>query len=199
MANSIRDSEFKERMKKVQEGIKVKGLDGVVVHSNEADFANVRYLSDYWPIFETAGIFVPDEGEPILLIGPESEDFAVNRSQIKKIKMLTEYRESAEPDYPELKVSNFSEVFSKGMAGRAITHLGIVGYSILPLSIYESIKKTIPEAKIVKADEVVINLRIIKSPIETALMKKAFQVLPKKLCMKTALSMKVIPFMSWLE
>ena len=137
----ISDREFKERIERVQEGIKREGLDGVIVHSDEADFANVRYLSDYWPVFETAGIFVPDEGWPILLIGPESEDFAITRSKIKKIKKLIEYRESAEPEYPEIKVSNFKEVFSEGMSGRPIKRLGIVGYGILPLSIYESIKK----------------------------------------------------------
>ena len=176
MANNISSNEFKERMKKVQDGIKARGLDGVIVHSDEADFGNVRYLSDYWPIFETAGIFIPDEGEPILLIGPESEDFAINRSQIKKIKKLIEYRESAEPDYPELKASDFTEVFSEGMNGRPINRLGIVGYNILPLSIYESIKKAIPEAEIIKADEVVVNLRLIKSPSEISLMKKAFHI-----------------------
>ena len=46
------DSEFELRWRKVQEGVKTKGLDVLIVHSNEADFANVRYLSDYWPIFE---------------------------------------------------------------------------------------------------------------------------------------------------
>ena len=172
----ISAGEFKQRIKKVQEGIMANGLDAVIVHSDEADLANVRYLSDYWPLFETGGVFVPDKGEPILLIGPESEDLAVNRSKIKKIRKLIEYRESAEPDYPELQVSTFKDIFSEGMKGRPVRRLGIVGYSILPLSIYESIKKTIPDAEIVKADDIVIKLRTIKSPAEIALMKKAFHI-----------------------
>ncbi|MGC8805753.1 MAG: hypothetical protein ACP5QD_07475 [Candidatus Ratteibacteria bacterium] len=31
----------------VQKGIKEKGLDLLIAHSDEADFANIRYLSDY--------------------------------------------------------------------------------------------------------------------------------------------------------
>ncbi|HOJ39749.1 MAG TPA: aminopeptidase P family N-terminal domain-containing protein, partial [bacterium] len=94
------DSEFRRRWEKVQEKVRSENLDLLLVHSNEADFANVRYLSDYWPIFESAGVVVPSQGELALLIGPESETFARDRSRIKKIFKLVEYRESAEPEYP---------------------------------------------------------------------------------------------------
>jgi Xaa-Pro aminopeptidase len=56
---AIPDSEFAARLAKVQQRVKAEGLDALVVHSHEADFANVRYLSNYWPIFETAGVIVP--------------------------------------------------------------------------------------------------------------------------------------------
>ena len=48
---TLPDSEFQARWRRVQERIRAKGLDVLVAHSNEADFANVRYLSEYWPIF----------------------------------------------------------------------------------------------------------------------------------------------------
>ncbi|MCM8815579.1 MAG: aminopeptidase P family N-terminal domain-containing protein [Candidatus Omnitrophica bacterium] len=78
------DDEFKMRWEKAQEKIQDEGLDLLLAHSNESDFANVRYLSDYWPIFESAGVIVPLQGNPALLIGPESETFASDRSRIKK-------------------------------------------------------------------------------------------------------------------
>ena len=94
---TLPDSEFQTRWRRVQERVQAKGLDVLVAHSNEADFANVRYLSDYWPIFETAGVVVPAEGEPALIIGPESQTYAEDRSRIKKIYKVVAYRESAEP------------------------------------------------------------------------------------------------------
>ena len=53
------DSEYHTRWRRIQERIRAKGLDVLIAHSNEADFANVRYLSEYWPIFETAGVVMP--------------------------------------------------------------------------------------------------------------------------------------------
>ena len=87
----IPDSEFKQRLSKVQEEVNKEGLDALLIHSNESDFANVRYLSDYWPLFETAGVLVPKEGDAILIIGPESETFARDRSKIQKIRKVLEY------------------------------------------------------------------------------------------------------------
>ena len=42
--NCIPDVEYKERIRKFQKNIKEAGLDAALVHSNEADFANVRYF-----------------------------------------------------------------------------------------------------------------------------------------------------------
>ena len=97
-------SEYRDRHAKLQRKIRAKGLDALLVHSNEADFPNVRYLSNYWPLFETAGVFLPAVGRPVLIIGPESEAFARGHSVIKDIRKILYYRESAEPDYPGIKL-----------------------------------------------------------------------------------------------
>ena len=88
MMTELPDSEFTQRIKTIQAKLSENNYDAYLVHCNEADQANVRYLSDHWPIFETAGVIVPREGEPILLIGPEAEPFAVDRSRIKKIRKM---------------------------------------------------------------------------------------------------------------
>jgi hypothetical protein len=56
------DLEYKERVVRLQGMLKEDGLDGLLAHSHEADFANVRYFSDYWPIFESTGVLIPAEG-----------------------------------------------------------------------------------------------------------------------------------------
>src|SRR4051812_23878318 len=92
----ISDQEFAARLQRTQQKVKASGLDIWLAHSNEADFANVRYLSDYWPIFESAGVLVPCSGKSMLLIGPESETFARGHSKMPEIRKLVEYREPAE-------------------------------------------------------------------------------------------------------
>lgn len=171
----IPDSEFKERLAKVQEEVNSRGLDALLVHSNESDFANVRYLTDYWPLFETAGILVPKEGETILIIGPESETFAKDRSKIPKIRKILEYRESADPEYPGVPMSTFEEIFQENVPG-GVNKLGIAGYSILPLAIYEAVRNAIPNVEIVRADDVLVQMRMKKSPNEIALLREANRI-----------------------
>ena len=169
------NGEFQRRWQKVQERMHQAELDVLLVHSNEADFANVRYLSDYWPIFESAGVLIPTEGEAALLIGPESETFARDRSRIKKIYKMIEYRESAEPDYPTIKVDTFEGIFRKMFGNKKIRKVGLEGYQIFPLPIYESLKKALPSAEIVKSN-LVSDLRIIKSPAELAMLQESFRI-----------------------
>jgi len=172
----IPKEEFEKRIKKLQEKMNEENLDIVIAHSNEADPANVRYLSDFWPVFETAGVVVPKEGEPILLVGPECETFALSRSKIRKVRKLIEYRESAEPEYPGVPVSTFEEVFKEVVNGRKVERIGLIGYAIMPLPIYESIRRALPEASIVKADSIMRELRSIKSEGEIALQREAFRI-----------------------
>lgn len=170
----IPDSEFERRWKKVVEKVREKGLDILIAQSNEADFANVRYLTDYWPIFETAGVAVSKTGEIALLIGPESETFALDRSRVKKIYKILQYRESAEPDYPGLELDDFSKVF-KEMAGD-VKKIGLAGYQIFPIPVYEAIKQAAGDAEIIKSDEIIVDMRIIKSNVEIDMLKEAFKI-----------------------
>jgi len=177
--NCISVKEYKERIRKFQKNIKVAGLDAALVHSNEVDFANVRYLSEYWPTFEAGGVFVPAQGTPVLIIGPESETYAKGRSTIKHIEKMVEYRESAEPEYPGIAVATYKDVVKKAMGRRKLKKLGLVGYSIMTLPVYMSLKKDLPGVELIKADDTLINLRIIKTDSEIRMMKKAFQVSEK--------------------
>lgn len=170
----IPESEFAARVQRVQEEVRARGLDALLVHADEADLANVRYLSNYWPIFETAGVLVPAEGEAIQIIGPESETFARDRSRLKKVRKILEYRESAEPEYPELELDTFASIFAE--LGVKPKRIGIAGMSILPVTIYEALRRDCPDAEIVRADDILTNLRVIKSEAELACMREAFRI-----------------------
>jgi Xaa-Pro aminopeptidase len=174
--NTIPASEFKERQQRAQQRVAEAGLDAVIVHSNEADFANVRYLSDYWPAFESAGIVLPAQGKPILLIGPESETYAQDRSRVDTIRKVLWYRESAEPDYPDIPISTFAEVFAEACDGKPVKRLGVVGRAIFPVVIHDEIRKALPGTEIVPADEIISDMRIIKSPNEIALLEEGFRI-----------------------
>jgi Xaa-Pro aminopeptidase len=177
MTHELPDSEFTSRIARIQEQLRENGFDAYLVHCNEADQANVRYLSDHWPIFETAGVLVPAEGEAILLIGPEAEPFAADRSRIHKIRRMIEYRESAEPDYPDIPVSTFQEVFEEASGGKAIRILGLGDYSILPMPVYDGVMRALgKEGKPVRAEWIISNMRSVKSELEIQMIREAHRI-----------------------
>jgi len=138
--------------------------------------ANVRYLSEYWPTFETAAVFVPAEGESVLLVGPESEIYAAHRSVFENIEKMIEYRESAEPECPGMAFATYKDIAAKYAGNINIKKLGIVGWAITPLPVYMSLKEQFPGAELVKADETFLPLRFVKSENEISCMKKAYEI-----------------------
>ena len=172
---TIPQSEFEERIKKFQANIKQEGLDACLVHATESDMAHVRYLSEYWPTFETAAVFVPAEGEAVLLVGPESDLYASHRSFFKNIEKLIQYRESAEPDAPGMSFITYKDLVAKYVP-KGIKKLGIAGWAITSLPVYTSLKEQLPGVELIKADMTLWPLRFVKSENELNAMRKAFKI-----------------------
>ena len=179
MAYVIPKNEYFERIAKFQARIKAAGLDACLVHGTESDFANVRYLSEYWPTFEQAGVFVPAEGDAVLLIGPESYKYAVGRSVLSKIALMLNYRESAEPDYPGIDLATYPEVVKMAMGNKKLKKLGLVGTAVMTKPTLDAVANQLPGVEVVVADDVFRELRWIKSENELNCHRKAFKVAEK--------------------
>jgi len=172
----IPDWEYKERVKKASKLAGEKGLDIFLVNSNEADYANARYFSGFWPLFERAGVAITPEGNAALIVGPESVIFASDVSRIEKIFTSLDYRESADPSYPETKTSTYKDIFNAlGVKGEKIK-IGIGSFLDTNAVMLESLRANYPEAEIVKADDIMLNLRGIKSENELACMREGFRI-----------------------
>jgi Xaa-Pro aminopeptidase len=172
----IPEKEYRARIKKAATLLAEHGLDVLVVNSTEADYANVRYFSDFWPLFETAGVAISPSGKAALMVGPESGKYAGDRSRISNIFQLMEYRESADPAYPEFRASTFTDVFrSIGVSGRKLK-IGIGGYLVSnPIQI-AGLRACYPGAEIVRADDIMVELRSVKSENEIACIREALRI-----------------------
>ena len=173
----IPDSEYQERIARAAKLIRERGLDVMVVSSTESDYANARYFSGFWPLFERAGVAISANGDAALLVGPESAVFGKDFGKIEKVFVLTEFREAADPSYPELEASTFGEVFkSLGVTGKKI-NIGLGSYVECTLPIYEGLKDAYPEANIVKCNDIMVELRKIKSENEIACIREGFRII----------------------
>ena len=172
----IPDHEYAERLEKCAAIVAKKGYDIFLVNSNEADYANVRYFTNYWPLFERAGVAIAPSGKAALLVGPESTVYAGDRSRIQTIFTMLEYRESANPAYPEATVYTYEQVFrALGVTGKHI-RIGIGSMLDTTGVMLEGLRACYPEAEIVEDFSIMTSLRQIKSENELACIREGFRI-----------------------
>ena len=173
----IPDSEYKDRIAKAAKLVRDRGLDVMVVSSTESDYANARYFSGFWPLFERAGVAISATGDAALMVGPESAIFAKDVSKLDNIFVLREFRESADPAYPELHADTFKDVFkSIGVSGENIK-IGLGSYVECTLPIFEGLKESYPNAEISNCNDIMVTLRKIKSINELACIQEGFRII----------------------
>jgi len=178
MANRVQipEGEYVQRRKTAAELTAAQGLDVLIVNSNDSDYANVRYFSGFWPLFETAGVAIAPSGKAALMVGPESTKYAADRSVLPDIFQLMEYRESADPAYPELKSSSYTDVLAfLGVRGKKLK-IGVGGWLVTNPVQLEGLRACFPEAQIVRADQIMVDLRSVKSENELACLREGFRI-----------------------
>ncbi len=169
MSFTIPDHEFQQRLKTTALHVAEAGLDALLVFSTESEPAGVRYYSDYWPSFETAAVLIPANGEPALLIGPESQTFASSRSKIPEVIRMRDFRESSMPNYPGSTLATWQEV----LGDRGIGTLGVAGWHLLPGTILKEIEAVLGREKVSDADTIVRRSTLRKSENELACIREA--------------------------
>ena len=172
----IPDNEYKERVARAAAILRRKGLDALIVNGNEADYANTRYFSGFWPLFERCGVAISADGRAALMVGPESREFGADRNKLDHTFVLKAYREGADPAYPELQADTFDDVFKCiGVTGKKI-RIGVASFLDTSVVIMEAIKEAFPEAEIINAGDVMVELRSIKTPAELACLREGYRI-----------------------
>jgi len=170
--------EFTSRAKKTQEIMKNEGIDLLLVYGNEAEPQFIRYLCNYWPAFESAGVLLAQEGEPVLLIGPESLTYASDRSVLPQICRLSSFRESSNPEYPGHDLDTFTSVIKEILDGDKPRRAAIAGFNIITKSTYDDFACSLDQFGIIPecCDDIIMRQRIIKSPAEIDCMREAGRI-----------------------
>ena len=176
MISKIPPSEYGDRIKNIQGILNERDIDVLVVFGSDSEPQNLLYLSNYWPQFETASVVVPRQGKPALVIGPEAKTFARDYSVIEKIFQVIEHRESSEPNYPGVKLDTYKEIFDFVLNDAEVKRIGISGMAIIELPVYEAIVNSIESAEFIKADDIMINLRMKKTRNEVELLKQSSEI-----------------------
>ena len=170
----ISRTEFQSRIEAVQEALGRAGLDGLLVYGDEYRKENLRYVCNFWPIFERGGCFIPRSGEPILAGAPEGQLYAQSMCVWRDVRNIKEFACVSVPeeiDYPLAEFSSLSEILGETLGGGH--RLGIVGMLDIPFPIMERIRSAVEGIEIVDAADILNRMRLIKSADEIACLRRA--------------------------
>ncbi|MEG0767327.1 MAG: M24 family metallopeptidase, partial [Clostridia bacterium] len=172
----IPDYEYAQRLAKCAKLVEQKGYDLYLVNSNEADYANVRYFTNFWPLFERAGVVITPSGKAALMVGPEGKIFASDRSKIQNIFTVLAYRECADPSYPEATLYTYRDVFHNlGVTGDHLK-IGIGSFLDTSCEMMRALQTCYPNAEIIEDKQIMVSMRQIKSENELNCMREGFRI-----------------------
>ena len=174
---AISREEFSARIGRIQEQMAVERLDAVLVYGDEYRKEQLRYVCNYWPIFERGACLIPRQGQPILAGAPEGERYAREMSvwgDIRNIKEFACVSVPEEIDYPLAQFSSLREILGETLGGGK--RLGVVGSWDMPAPILGRIQQAVGGLEIVEADSLLRTLRLSKSAAEINCLRRAGEI-----------------------
>ena len=169
----LTQTEFNSRVQRAQSVLAKTDLDAFLVFSTESEPAGVRYFSDYWPSFETAGVLIPRSGEAALISGPESLTYATSRSKLATVIQTMDFRESSQPDYPGSAHPDWQAIMKRF----SVKKLGITGFHMFPYTIMVNIAEALGGIQnIVNADAILRPVFMKKSALELDSLRKSAKI-----------------------
>ncbi len=175
----IPTQEYRQRWEKTQAMLAQQRLDVLVAYADDrAVFgpAHARWLANFPVHFEPACVLMPRQGEPVLLCGPESEEYARLAGQVPDIRVLREFTHPDE-DYPYSRIQGLAEIVRDVVGDAAnIRRAGLAGRSLINADTLAAFHHALPEAEWVDAEGALCGLRALKSPAEIAVIRYAYQI-----------------------
>jgi len=171
--------EYPVRWSRVQALLAERELDLLVAYADDrATFgaAHARWLADFPVHFEPACILIPREGQPVMLVGPESDEYAMLRGQIGDVRVLRELTHPDE-DYPYSVIEGLDEILADiGLHPRSLQRAGLAGRGLMSADMLRAFEVALPEVDWVDLENAVCDLRAQKSPAEIAIIREAYRI-----------------------
>ena len=162
----ITREELTQRVTRLRERIRSEGYDALVVYSDEYRSGHSSYITNYKPlnVIEESPqlVIMIGDRQPVVLLG------RLNAYAARDFCWIDDVRGIHRPytDLPEI----FAPI--AGGPGR----IGLIGKNILPVELYEQITGAVPQARFEARDDIMLDLRKIKSTAEIALMERAAEI-----------------------
>jgi Xaa-Pro aminopeptidase len=172
-------SEYPERWEKVQAMMADQDMDILVAYADDrATFgpAHARWLANFPVHFEPVCILMPRQGEPVMLVGPESDQYARLAGEIADVRVLREFTHPDE-DYPYSRIQPFTEIIAEmGLDLSAVRRVGLGGRGLIGADVLAVLQAALPYAEWVDVENGLCDLRAQKSPAEIEVVRYAYNI-----------------------
>lgn len=171
--------EFKARQEQLLAGAAKMGADVVFVYGDEYRKENLRYVSNFWPLFERgAALFAPG-CEPIVLCAPEGGELCREMSAWPDIRVIPDFLCVTVPDeieYPLAQFTSFQKIAEElREKGIALDKIGVAGLDAMSGALERTLMKAFG-AELIDINSLLFELRITKSKNEIACLQEAARI-----------------------
>lgn len=176
---TISAQEFRDRADRLRALMKDKGLQACLVYGDEYRKENLRYLSNYWPLFERGAVIVPLVGEPIVIAAPEGELMCREMAAYDDVRLLPQFQCVTVPDeieYPQANYASLRGIFAELHAANPLKAVGLSGLNDMPAPLLKEIESSVPGVEWIDAGELLFELRMTKTAGEIACLKEAARI-----------------------
>ena len=149
-------------------------MDALMVYGDEYRKENLRYVTNFWPIFERGACFIGRKGGAIYAGAPEGERYVREMCVLEDVRNIREFAcvsVSEEIDFPQARFWTLRDILAEVLAGGK--QLGIVGLSDMPETILRRVREGAPGVAVVDGASILGEMRLIKSADEIACLREA--------------------------
>ncbi len=175
----IPPEEYPQRWARVQDFMARLQIDLLVAYADDrAVFgpAHARWLANFPVHFEPACILLPRSGDPVLLTGPESVEYALLAGQMQDVRAASVFVHPDE-DYPFATIHRLADLLAELAGGlSAIRRVGLAGRGLMSADFLANFQLALPHAKWIDVEGAMCDLRARKSPAELVVIGHAYQI-----------------------
>lgn len=173
------ESEFQSRINRLHKVMARENIDIFVIYGDEYRRENLRYVSNYWPIFERGILVVGIDTDPVLLVSPECEHIAREMSAWQDIRLVREVGMSYVPeevDFTNIQFTTIEELVKEISKSKKNLKIKISGIDAMSVVLYERLVSILGDAVIQNGDDDLYTLRLVKSPAEVKMLQQAWEI-----------------------
>lgn len=163
---TIEREELEQRTDRLRQRMHAEGFDALVIYSDEYRSGHSTYLTNYKPInvIEESPqlVIMIGDAQPVVLLG------RLNAYAARDMAWMDDVRGIHKPD------DDLPDIFAP-LRGRP-SRIGLIGRNLLPVRLFDHIQAALPDGEFVSRDDIILDLRKIKSPQEIELMARAADI-----------------------